>query len=322
MKIRSVNNKATQFMLFLVVTYFGFNLVLGAIIGAVSMFGDIPFENMITSPLVLMMTQVGGLLVPLFIWLNITDDKFKASMPKHKLGTTNIVIVIALGFLAQPAMMVISYITSLFFPNVADELITAMAAQPLLLMLVAVAVTPGIVEEVVFRGYVQSRTPGTTVLKMALLNGLLFGMIHMNFQQFSYAFVMGVLLAYLVYYTKSIWAGIIPHFIMNATQVTLGRFAQEAEATLATYYNGMPEISEAVSVVILVVVAVIASVICAVLIRALISHNKERFENEPQETTDILKLFAIETGERKVITIDWCFWASVVLFLLAAIFLM
>ena len=52
-----------------------------------------------------------------------------------------------------------------------------------------------------------------------LLSALLFGMVHMNFNQMGYAFVLGISMALLVEATGSIWASIIFHITVNARSV-------------------------------------------------------------------------------------------------------
>lgn len=53
------------------------------------------------------------------------------------------------------------------------------------------------------------------------MDGLIFGIIHMNPNQFVYAFAMGTLFAYVVYITNSIFASMICHFLFNGTSTSL-----------------------------------------------------------------------------------------------------
>jgi len=175
-----------------------------------------------------------GLLLPLIIWLKMTNDGFRCNMPNRPLGIVNFLLVVVIGFVVQPIAMFISSIFSLFFVNDAAAMLNAVADQPWWLMMLAIAVTPGIVEELVFRGYIQTKTTGG-IAKVAILNGFLFGIMHLSPHQFMYTFVLGVLFAYMVYFTKSIWAGIIPHFILNGTQVTLAYFAPTPDSAGEAY---------------------------------------------------------------------------------------
>jgi len=187
-------------------------------------------------------SQLLRLLVPLIIWLTITKDKFKRHMPDQPLDLLNIIYIFFISLLAIPAMMLVSGISSLFVNNDAAELLAGIsgAGHSWIMMMLAIAVTPGIVEEVVFRGYIQSTTHGS-IRKIALLNGLLFGIMHLNLHQFMYTFLLGIFFAYLVYYTRSIWSAIFSHFLVNGVNVSLmywtmqsGEYSAEAaEQTFA-----------------------------------------------------------------------------------------
>jgi hypothetical protein len=48
-------------------------------------------------------------------------------------------------------------------------------------------------------------------------------MIHLNIQQFFYAFIMGVIFSLFVYYSRSLYAGVLAHFCVNAFQLILDR---------------------------------------------------------------------------------------------------
>ena len=49
----------------------------------------------------------------------------------------------------------------------------------------------------------------------ALMSGLLFGCFHLNINQALYAFVMGIVFAYMVEATGSLWSSVIAHFAVN-----------------------------------------------------------------------------------------------------------
>jgi len=123
------------------------------------------------------------------------------------------------------------------------------------------------------------------------MNGLFFGIIHLNPQQFSYAFVLGVIFAYMVYYTRSIWAGILPHFIFNASQGLLGRWAFSVETETAYAYEAPAEWAFAAEnpalagVLILGIINIFVLPVVIALFVALIKHNKSRVETQQQSPT-------------------------------------
>ena len=78
--------------------------------------------------------------------------------------------------------------------------------------------------------------------KAAFVSALLFGLLHMNPQQFPYAFVVGFIFSFLVERTNSLYASILPHMVINGTTVVsiftqgagMGNVEMESSAILLT----------------------------------------------------------------------------------------
>ncbi len=112
-----------------------------------------------------------------------------------------------------------------FLEDVARLLLTDDPLRVLWLLLV-IAVTPAICEEVVFRGVLLAGTRQRFgPLSLILLNGAIFGAFHLSFET-AYRFLptawLGVLIASVVWRTGSIWAGSLMHFLNNGAIVLLG----------------------------------------------------------------------------------------------------
>jgi len=182
----------------------------------------IVFSEVSNSPWFMIFMQVMIMIVPLFIWLSVFGEKIKNHLPNERLGKKNVLYVIALSLLIMPLANIISGLTSIFFPNEVSEIVYgALENNPLVPMLLAVAVAPAICEEIVFRGYLQSTFKNKPLIIMLLANGFFFAIIHHSPQQFFYTFAMGIFFAYIVHATRSIFASIISHFVMNASSVIL-----------------------------------------------------------------------------------------------------
>ena len=78
--------------------------------------------------------------------------------------------------------------------------------------------------------------------------GLLFGMAHLNGQQFFYAFLMGTIFCYFVIRTGSIFSSILSHLVINGSQTILSamvmrsapQVSQSAEAVSQSLQSFMP----------------------------------------------------------------------------------
>lgn len=78
------------------------------------------------------------------------------------------------------------------------------------------AILPGICEEFCHRGLLVNGYKQLDVKKTIILVGFLFGLMHLNIEQFFYASIIGMFLTLLVYLTGSIVPSMIIHFLNNA----------------------------------------------------------------------------------------------------------
>jgi sodium transport system permease protein len=111
----------------------------------------------------------------------------------------------------------------------------------LLVDLFALALSPAVCEELLFRGVLLSlsrkvlRIPGTV-----LLNGLLFGLFHMNPYRFFPTMLLGFVLAVIVAFSGSIFPAMLFHFLNNAMAILVGRLLDatgEGTMALSPFYT-------------------------------------------------------------------------------------
>jgi len=105
-----------------------------------------------------------------------------------------------------------------------EELVRADTMGRLLWLLLLVAVTPAICEEIVFRGFLMGGTRSLAPWRMILLNGVVFGVFHLSFEtviRFLPTATLGVVIAWAVWRTGSIWVGALMHLLNNGTIVIL-----------------------------------------------------------------------------------------------------
>ncbi len=88
-----------------------------------------------------------------------------------------------------------------------------------LVNLVVSAVLPGICEETVHRGMLLKGLSGIGQTRALVISSLLFGLMHMNIEQFFYATLIGFLVGYLALVCDSIYPAMIIHFMNNAISV-------------------------------------------------------------------------------------------------------
>lgn len=87
---------------------------------------------------------------------------------------------------------------------------------------------PAFAEEWLFRGYMQTRLSRRLGRWPAIaITAVLFGVMHLNVFQGTFAMVLGFYVGYLAEKSGSVRPGMLCHFANNAVQVVLARYAQQ-----------------------------------------------------------------------------------------------
>jgi len=98
--------------------------------------------------------------------------------------------------------------------------------KDLLMAILTIAIIPGIVEELFFRGMVQIQLQDA--LKNShhaiLMSAFLFSFFHFQFYGFIPRFIFGVLLGYIFFWSKNIWYSCAAHVMNNLIGVLGGYF--------------------------------------------------------------------------------------------------
>lgn len=277
-------------------------------------------------PGILLLGQIILLLIPACFYFIITKDPIKKTLRLNWPGWLTVLFSFLIAIFIQPLMMVLSAISSLFFTNDVAELINQMDSYPTLLMLGVVALTPAICEEITMRGILLSGYDDIDIKKAMLLNGLFFGMLHLNLQQFLYAFALGALFAYMVRLTNSIIPSMVAHFTINGSQVLMQKllmfmsktFNQDLSAI--TYEPSF--IEKLISLGAISILALIITPIAGVLIYVLRDYyiKKNLVQGDTAETLEILEpseplgpLEPLELSSQKVF--NWPVWVSIILYI-------
>lgn len=131
---------------------------------------------------------------------------------------------------AVPTAWLIGWVQTFFLPipwevlKGLEELVTAESPARLVWLLLLLAVTPAFCEEIVFRGVLLGGTRRLTTWRVVVLNGVVFGAFHLSFEtaiRFLPTAWLGIVIAWAVLRSRSIWVGALMHFLNNGTIVLL-----------------------------------------------------------------------------------------------------
>ena len=284
-------NKTMFFLLlYLIVGIFVFPAIFSAI--------GLDVEGMFAMPLIYVLV----LFVPFLFYLLFTRQTHKAVLKWKPLGKTNALLVIGLTIALIPFVQVVIRLSALvFFPMINDFMLD-IAAYPIWFSLLTIAVFPALFEEFLFRGALYAEFEQLPIKKIALITGLFFGIMHLNFHQSIYAGIFGVLYAYVLFYTQTIWAPILMHFVNNGIAVALA-YVAPYNAWYAEIWENLPMFLLVYGVLSLVMLPVF--VLCFKKLKA----SATLPPTEAEEYTE-------ETEAPKVKVYTWAFWATLALFLL------
>lgn len=241
----------------------------------------------------LLMGQIMFLIVPVIIYFIVTRQSVKETLRFNKLKLRSAALVVVMGFLFIPVAAFLSYLTSFFFYNNVQDVFNKLKTLPLGLMIAIVAITPALCEEITMRGVVLSGYNKSKIWAAALINGFLFGVLHLNPPQFLYTFILGVMLAYVVRITNSIFASMIIHFIFNGTNTALAWInMKQSAATLKKSQEALNNSNiKVMMAVFLGIFAVVAVAAIITLMKELIKDNKENLNNvvlKPEGSVEVM----------------------------------
>lgn len=102
-----------------------------------------------------------------------------------------------------------------------DIFLQADTIGALLINILIICVIAAIGEEFLFRGIIQQTIfRGTGKAHAAIwVSAFIFSFIHLQFYGFFPRFILGALLGYLLYYSSSMWAPVLAHFLNNLISV-------------------------------------------------------------------------------------------------------
>ena len=160
-------------------------------------------------------------LIPVLLCLLIGRDSIGKLIPHRAPRISTLLMTILFVLLLEPLMICLNVFTMLFSTNYVLETRSDLSIISVPLQLICIAVVPAVLEEFMFRGVFAGYYREKGILTAALLSGLVFGLFHLNFNQFGYAFALGVAFALLLEGTGSIFYGMFAHFLINGFSVII-----------------------------------------------------------------------------------------------------
>jgi len=146
-----------------------------------------------------------------------------------KTSKSNIIIGIGLGisaWLFNTGLISLVQESGLFkeYFSIMENMLAPLSEGSVLVSLLTVGIVVPFTEEFIFRGVIfKTLNKNISVLGTIIIQALFFGVFHGNLIQGIYTTLLGLVLGYITYRTRSLWSAIIIHMINN-TIATISPF--------------------------------------------------------------------------------------------------
>lgn len=178
-----------------------------------------------TLPLVLG-TQLSVLLIPI-IGALISGVDVKETFKLRPISFKMVVFSFLIILCSYPIVALLNLVSMLFVENAVVGTAAGLYNHGFIVSILVMAVCPAIGEEFLMRGVVyrsyQKKSP-----KLALvLSAVIFGLLHMNFNQMPYAIYLGLIMVLMMEASDSIVTPMLMHFFMNGISTLSGFFSED-----------------------------------------------------------------------------------------------
>lgn len=219
-------------VVFLVTVLVNFSLSILASI--LALFGIDLFGGSV--PLQLLISQFVFVL-PAALYL-ICFSKDYSLLRLKKIKFVDIILCIVFYICVSPVLTFLNLLSQLYSHNAIASIMYSISDEvPFVVGILLMAVIPAFCEEATYRGLFYNTYREKFPLAAIILSGLLFGLMHGNLNQFTYAFALGAVFALLVEATDSLWSSFTVHCMVNLFSTVLLYALPKALAFIQNLYN-------------------------------------------------------------------------------------
>lgn len=168
-----------------------------------------------------MMQLIAG---TMFIILFLRNRNYLSDIPKNKIKLLDFIKAFLVILGANMIVSMVEFIVQrLFGIHLADIGVSMLITSGnMWIMLFLIAIFPAIIEEFLYRGIIYRIMREHGIYYAMVGSSLIFGLIHMNFVQTPFAFVLGIVNCYLYEKTGKLRYSMIAHFLNNSLIIIMG----------------------------------------------------------------------------------------------------
>ncbi len=165
-------------------------------------------------------------LLPVVVFLIAGGYNVRDTLKLNRTRPVNYLIVVFLMIFGLPVVGVLNAIVMLiirlsFGRNLSVPRLDISDLPTLAVAILVVGISAAVCEEIMFRGLISKGYEKLGVTGSLILTSVLFGILHRDIQKGVGVILLGGLIGFIVYRTKSIYIGMVAHFTNNTIAVLL-----------------------------------------------------------------------------------------------------
>lgn len=280
--------KANRAYLYMILSTLALVLILTGFVFATGVTFSIAANNILSELVIL---------VPTIATILYHGDRLGVVIPFKRIKLASVLLTILYVVLLFPLVTFINSVSMLFVDNTIVGLSDEITGMPMWEMFLLIGLFGPLVEEIVFRGFfLQSYQRTGRIIGSMIISSILFGLMHMNFNQFAYGAAMGIMLSLLVEATGSVLSSFIAHATFNSIEVVLmyatADVLNNAEEAL-TELEASGQILLTIGIYFVAAVIFTAIALCVVIRISDVEKRKEFFVSIPKCRKQGYKLITV-----------------------------
>lgn len=275
-----------------------------------------------TLPLVLG-TQLSVLLIPV-IGALISGVDVKETFRIHPVSFKTVVFSLLIILCSYPIVALLNLISMFFVENAVAETATGLYQHGFLVSMLVMALCPAIGEEFLMRGVIYRSYRKKSPVLAWILSAVIFGLLHMNFNQMPYAIYLGLIMVVMMEASDSIITPMLMHFFMNGISTLSGFFSEDTlEEMSGAAHNAESVLGTGnemrLALISVAIMAIIMVPLVILTINAAFRINGRRFSDAFKKEEPIYSRYALpEVDDTENILDPWLVIALLVMVVVTA----
>ncbi|MDY0236732.1 MAG: type II CAAX endopeptidase family protein [Gudongella sp.] len=206
----------------------------------------------------ILITEYLLILLPNIAFLKFKKFSLKKVLKLNRLSLKQMIFIFFIMLFAYPVAVFLNFIMLAMVTSISEAMPIGVPIPDnftdYILGLFVVAITPGICEEVMFRGTLQNAYSKFGEKKGLIITSILFGIFHFNLLNLLGPIFLGIVLGIILIKTNSLYGSILGHILNNGFAMTIGYLLLKLTKNLELLTKDVPLIDNSIQMVLTAVI--------------------------------------------------------------------